>query len=112
MTKTIRSAPYDTMLVMGGEVSVDPLNLPALTKELQEAVEKKTRRIASVCTGAFILATAGLLDGRRATTHWKYSAQLQRHFQKSRLRVTGSIRRTEKSGRQQVLLPVLIWHWR
>lgn len=85
MTKTIRSAPYDTMLVMGGEVSVDPLNLPALTKELQEAVEKKTRRIASVCTGAFILATAGLLDGRRATTHWKYSAQLQRHFPKIKI---------------------------
>jgi transcriptional regulator GlxA family with amidase domain len=38
------------------------------------------KRITSVCTGAFLLARAGLLDGRRATTHWAYAAALEREF--------------------------------
>jgi transcriptional regulator GlxA family with amidase domain len=39
-----------------------------------------SRRVASVCTGAFILAGAGLLDGRAAATHWRYAALLQRQY--------------------------------
>ena len=51
--------------------------------QLVEALQKAHRRgarILSVCTGAFALAAAGLLDGRRATTHWMHTAELARNF--------------------------------
>ena len=46
-----------------------------------------TRRIASICTGAFALGEAGLLDGRRATTHWLFAKELQRRFPKASVEV-------------------------
>src|SRR5439155_20042994 len=45
----------------------------------------RARRVISVCTGAFILAAAGLLDGRRATTHWRRAAELARVFPQIRV---------------------------
>lgn len=80
MTQKIRSTPYDTFIVAGGSVSADPSDMPSMSKQLIRIAAKGTRRIASVCTGAFLLAAAGLLDGRRATTHWKYTLRLQRQF--------------------------------
>lgn len=80
VTRKIRAVPYDTLIVMGGQGSHDPVQLPAISAYLTRSVVKGTRRIASVCTGAFILAAAGLLDGRPATTHWQHAIRLQRMF--------------------------------
>jgi transcriptional regulator GlxA family with amidase domain len=46
---------------------------------------KQARCIASVCTGAFLLGASGVLDGRRAVTHWSFCAELARRFPKVRV---------------------------
>ncbi|MGW4383156.1 GlxA family transcriptional regulator [Kitasatospora sp. NPDC004531] len=69
-------APH-TLLVPGGPGSLTAgPELIARIGELAAGAE----RVASVCTGAFLLAGAGLLNGRRATTHWKYCAALAERF--------------------------------
>lgn len=49
------------------------------------AAGARCRRVAAICTGAFMLAEAGLLDGRRATTHWLFARDLQAHFPKVKM---------------------------
>jgi transcriptional regulator GlxA family with amidase domain len=69
----------DTLLVAGGEGTRAALEDGALVAWLRRTAPR-ARRVASVCSGAFLLAEAGLLDGRRATTHWaSCDALAQRH---------------------------------
>lgn len=79
----------DTIIVTGGsevamrEAAADNILLPWLRARSNSG--NSTRRIASVCTGALVLAAAGLLNGRRATTHWNSCALLQKLFPEVKL---------------------------
>ena len=71
--------PLDTLLIPGGMGSrlghADPRLLAWLRRQAETA-----RRVVSVCTGAYMLAATGLLDGRRVATHWQYAEDLARRF--------------------------------
>jgi transcriptional regulator GlxA family with amidase domain len=81
-TEAFSEMPFDT-LVVGGASELAPLT-PGLIAFMRDA-PKRHRRIAAVCTGAFVLAEAGLLDGRHATTHWMHARDLQRQFPKVKM---------------------------
>jgi transcriptional regulator GlxA family with amidase domain len=74
----------DTLLVAGGMNVWTGRESPALLRWIRK-VAGSARRVASVCTGAFLLAEAGLLDHRRVATHWYFSQKLQDEY--PRLRV-------------------------
>ena len=68
-----------TIIVVGGPTVHQAGRQPDAVG-LLKSLRAGTRRMASVCTGAFLLAEAGLLDGRRATTHWRYAPLLRTRF--------------------------------
>ncbi|GAA4256861.1 GlxA family transcriptional regulator [Azospirillum formosense] len=78
--------PADTLIVVGAPEPPEGPPVEALAAAIAAAAPH-TRRIASVCTGAFILAASGILDGRPATTHWFYAPRLQARYPE--LRVDG-----------------------
>jgi len=69
----------DTLLIPGGIGIEAGRSKPALLEWIRGRATT-TRRVGSVCVGAFLLAEAGLLDGRRATTHWAFAKQLAMEF--------------------------------
>jgi transcriptional regulator GlxA family with amidase domain len=72
-------APLDTLVIAGGTGVEAATADPVLMKWVRQRASK-ARRVASVCTGAFVLAASGVLDGRRAATHWSCCAELARRY--------------------------------
>ncbi len=70
------TGPIDTLIVPGGDGRVRALEDAELIEWIRRACAR-ARRTVSVCTGAFLLARAGVLEGRRVTTHWASAAELQ-----------------------------------
>ncbi|WP_235726027.1 GlxA family transcriptional regulator [Gordonia tangerina] len=71
--------PLDTLIVCGGIGYVDAMDNARLLGHVRR-LGRESRRVASVCTGAGILAGAGLLDHRRAATHWNHAGYLAQRF--------------------------------
>jgi transcriptional regulator GlxA family with amidase domain len=71
--------PIDTLVVVGGAGTVDAVRDERVVAWIRSAA-RRSQRVTSVCSGAFLLARAGLLDGRRATTHWDSCALLSESF--------------------------------
>src|SRR5690606_17375240 len=73
--------PVDTLIIAGNDFS---RSSEAVLEDFYEWLAvistANTRRIASICGGAFVLAKAGLLEGKRATTHWELSEKLKREY--------------------------------
>jgi transcriptional regulator GlxA family with amidase domain len=78
-TEPFDDTDFDTVMV-GGSAVAGALT-PGVIKFLRQALQQ-SRRLASTCTGAFVLAEAGLLNGRRATTHWQRARDLRTRFPK------------------------------
>jgi transcriptional regulator GlxA family with amidase domain len=82
VTEPFDDTSYDTLIV-GGGTAIEP-STPGLIEFVRRALGRY-RRVAATCTGAFILGEAGLLDGRRVTTHWYHARDLQARHPKAKV---------------------------
>lgn len=78
-TRAVDAGAFDTLLICGGIGAVTARFESAALNTIVSHYESG-RRIGSVCTGAFLLAHAGCLDSRRATTHWRYAEEFSRLY--------------------------------
>jgi transcriptional regulator GlxA family with amidase domain len=76
-TQAFGNRTFDTVM-FGAGTKIEPVT-PGLVSFVRQSLVS-SRRLAGPCTGAFILAQSGVLDGRRATTHWLYAKELQDRF--------------------------------
>jgi transcriptional regulator GlxA family with amidase domain len=81
-TEAFDEPDFDTLIV--GAATEVQASSPGLLTFMRNALQV-SRRVAAPCTGAFILAEAGLLEGRRATTHWHFARDLQARFPQVRV---------------------------
>jgi transcriptional regulator GlxA family with amidase domain len=79
-----REPRFDTLIIAGGIGTRVMMNDERLL-DFVTAAAKSSRRLCSVCTGSYILAAAGLLDNRRATTHWRSTPNFRERFQDVKL---------------------------
>jgi transcriptional regulator GlxA family with amidase domain len=83
-TEPIGMRDFDTLMIaVGMEIPSTP---PGIVSYLKEA-SRTTRRLASICLGSFVLGDAGLLQKRRATTHWRFAHEFQRRFPETRVEI-------------------------
>jgi transcriptional regulator GlxA family with amidase domain len=79
------SGPIDTLIITGGPGAESGVYDPQFISWIAET-GGRARRVASICTGAFLLAAAGLLDGKQAATHWNFCDRLAKEFPKVNVR--------------------------
>jgi transcriptional regulator GlxA family with amidase domain len=78
-TVALGDEPVDTFIVVGGLGAIAASESSTLVGHVKYAA-RYAGRVASVCSGAFLLAEAGLLEGRRVTTHWEYGPRFRRAY--------------------------------
>jgi transcriptional regulator GlxA family with amidase domain len=79
------NGPIDTLVVAGGPGAETGVYDPLLVRWIGDATER-SRRVASICTGAFLLGAAGLIDGKQVVTHWRFCDRLAREFPRAIVR--------------------------
>ena len=85
----------DTLIIAGGEAASNISSLTEISSKLLPIIER-TLRVASICSGALILASTGVLDGRKATTHWSRYAEFSRKYPSVKLDIDALFTRDGK----------------